>query len=304
MGSNNLFVRFWGVRGSHPVPGHSTLRFGGNTSCIEVRARNHLIILDAGTGIINLGARLTPEINGVESPFFITLLFSHTHYDHIQGLPFFAPAYNPNCVINIYGAKSISENLDQVLATTLHPQYNPVELEEMAAQININNINENQILLFTNNSKTPAVLSKNGHHRNSEKDVIIRLMRSYAHPKVGVMAIRIEWNGKSMVYATDTEGYVGNDIRLIQFAQNADLLIHDAQYDPEEYLHANFPRQGFGHSTYVMAAEVAKIAGVKNLVLFHHDPNHNDEKIADMEARTRALFPNSTAGAEGLEFSF
>ncbi len=304
MGSNNLLVRFWGVRGSHPVPGHSTLRFGGNTSCVEVRAQKHLIILDAGTGIINLGARLLKEINGAESPFYITLLFSHTHYDHILGLPFFAPAYHPNCVINVYGPKSISENLDQVLATTLHPQYNPVELEEMAAQININTINENQILVFAGNSKTPAVLAKNGRQKNSANGVVIRLMRSYAHPKVGVTAYRIAANGKSVVYATDTEGYVGNDIRLIQFAKGADLLIHDAQYTPEEYWDPNFPKQGFGHSTYEMAAAVAKAAQVKNLVLFHHDPNHTDEKIADMEAKTRALFPNSTAGAEGLEFVF
>jgi len=304
MGSNNLLVRFWGVRGSHPVPGQNTIRFGGNTSCIEVRAKNHIIILDAGTGIVNLGARLLKEINGAESPFFITLLFSHTHYDHIQGLPFFAPAYNPNCVLNMYGPKSVSENLDQVLATTLHPQYNPVELEEMAAQININNINENQILVFADSSKAPTVLPKNGHPRNSGKDVVVRLMRSYAHPKVGVTAFRIELNSKSVVYATDTEGYVGNDMRLIEFSKNADLLIHDAQYDLQEYLDPVFPKQGFGHSTYEMAAEVAKAARVKTLVLFHHDPGHDDQKLADMEAKTRELFPNSTAGAEGLEFTF
>jgi ribonuclease BN (tRNA processing enzyme) len=303
MGSNNLLVRFWGVRGSHPVPGHNTLRFGGNTSCVEVRAKHHLIILDAGTGIINLGARLMKEIPS-DSPFFITLLLSHTHYDHILGLPFFAPAYHPNCVLNVFGPKSISENLEEVLSTTLHPQYNPVELEEMAAQINISNINENQILVFAGNSKTPAILPKNGRQKNPGNGVIIRLMRSYAHPKVGVTTFRIEANGKSVVYATDTEGYVGNDIRLIQFAQNADLLIHDAQYDPQEYLDTNFPRQGFGHSTYEMAAAVARAAQVKNLVLFHHDPGHGDDKLADMETKTRELFPNSTAGSEGLEFVF
>jgi phosphoribosyl 1,2-cyclic phosphodiesterase len=304
MGSNNLLVRFWGVRGSHPVPGQSTLRYGGNTSCIEVRAKNHIIILDAGTGIVNLGARLLKEINGSESPFHITLLFSHTHYDHILGLPFFAPAYHPNCVLNLYGQKSISENLDQVIATTLHPQYNPVELEEMAAQININNINENQILVLAGNLKTPSIHPKNGNHKNSGNGVVIRMMRSYAHPKVGVLAFRIELNGKSVVYATDTEGYVGNDMRLIEFAKNTDLLIHDAQYDLEEYLDPGFPRQGFGHSTYEMAAEVAKAAGVKNLVLFHHDPSHGDEKVADMEAKTRQLFTSSMAASEGLEFSF
>ena len=129
-------------------------------------------------------------------------------------------------------------------------------------------------------------------------------MRSYAHPKIGVFFFKIEVNGKSVVYATDTEGYVGNDTRLIQFAKDTELLIHDGQYDPDEYLDKNFSKQGFGHSTYDMAAKVASEAGAKRLALFHHDPSHDDDKLADMEAKAKELFPNTMVATEGVEFSF
>jgi ribonuclease BN (tRNA processing enzyme) len=307
MANSNLFVRFWGVRGSYPVPGPSTLRYGGNTSCVEIRAKNHLIIIDAGTGIINLGNLLLKEIGArknPQSPFYITLLFSHTHNDHIQGLPFFAPAYLPHCILNIFGPRSFSENLDNILGRSMQPQNNPVELEELAAQLNIQNLTENQVLILNSNKEEPSVAPKNGAKIQAGSDVLVKLMRSYAHPKIGVFVFRIEVNGKSVVYATDTEGYVGHDTRLIEYSKNADLLIHDAQYDPQEYLDPAFPKQGFGHSTYEMAAQVAMAANVKHLVLFHHDPLHDDHKLAEIEAQTRKLFPNSTVGAEGLEFTF
>lgn len=300
MSPHDLTVRFWGVRGSHPVPGQSTLKYGGNTSCVEIRAKDHILILDAGTGIINLGKKLLEEFGN--SPLTISLLISHTHNDHLQGFPFFAPAYKPGCTLNIYGPKSFSQDMHQIITNTMEPQYSPVELEELSSEIHIHNLHENDLLALNGSSLKPDLLTPN--QSSDQNDVLIRVMRSYAHPKMGTFIFRVEVSGKSVVYATDTEGYVGGDSRLIRFAQNADLLIHDAQYEPEEYEDARFPKQGYGHSTYEMAAQVAKAANVQHLVLFHHDPVHDDAQVAAMEAKTQKLFPNTTAGAEGLEFTF
>ncbi|MFQ5637550.1 MAG: MBL fold metallo-hydrolase [bacterium] len=305
MAGHDILVRFWGVRGSHPVPGTTTLRHGGNTSCVEIRTREHVIILDAGTGIINLGNKLIEERRSSKNtPSNITLIFSHTHHDHIQGLPFFSPAYEPDCRLHIYGPKSLSENLDHILSKAMSLQYSPIEFNDLTAGIEIHNIMENDVLCFEGRTGQPELLKRSAVKNISKYSTLIRFMRSYGHPRVGVFIFKIEVNGKSVVYATDTEGYVGTDTRLVRFAQNSNLLIHDSQYTPGEYLDVNFPRQGFGHSTYEMAAHVAREAGVKNLVLFHHDPSHDDEKISEMEARAKALFPQTTAGAEGLEFTF
>jgi len=301
MNGRDFIVRLWGVRGSYAVPGNSTLKYGGNTSCVEVRVKNHIIILDAGTGIINLGKRLLNEFRN--NSIHISLLISHTHNDHLQGFPFFAPAYKPGCTLNIYGPKSFSQDLDQILTHTMEPQYSPIGLDELSSQINIHNLHENDILILNGSSQNPDIFTQDQVQQTTQNDVIIRVMRSYAHPKVGSYLFRVELNGKSMVYATDTEGYVGGDTRLIEFAKNTDLLIHDAQYEPEEYTDVRFPKQGFGHSTFAMAAQTAKSAHAKQLVLFHHDPLHDDAKIASMETEAKKLFHNSIAGAEGLEFS-
>jgi len=269
---------------------------------VEVRAKDHIIILDAGTGIINLGKQLMREFG--KQPMTMSVLISHTHNDHLQGFPFFAPAYLPGCTLNIYGPKSFSQDLDQILSHTMEPQYSPVELDELNSEINIHNLHENDLLLLNGTSRNPDVVTQSQDIKQAKDGVSIRVMRSYAHPKVGSFVFRVEVNGKSVVYATDTEGYVGGDSRLIAFARDTDLLIHDAQYEPDEYLDTNFSKQGFGHSTYEMAAHVAQAAAAKHLVLFHHDPVHDDEKISAMEQATKGLFPNTTAGSEGLEYTF
>jgi ribonuclease BN (tRNA processing enzyme) len=273
-----------------------------------VRAKNHIIILDAGTGIINLGNRLIEEMKANakaknREPFVINLFISHTHHDHVQGLPFFAPANHFGSVLNVFGPRSFSQELKQTLSLTMDPQYSPLEMDELSSQINIRNINENQSVVLNHDVRVPHLHAQSEGEKDLGDDISVKLMRSYAHPKVGVFAFRIEFKNKVVVYATDTEGYVGGDSRLTEFSKNADLLIHDAQYDPHQYMDPSSPKQGFGHSTYEMAAEVAKAANAKHLVLFHHDPAHDDDKIAEMEAKARKLFPNSTAGAEGLEFT-
>ncbi len=304
MSSNELSVKFWGVRGSYPVPGKETNHFGGNTSCLEIRANGHIVILDAGTGIINLGNKLVKEMkqngNSVKNPMNIHLFFSHTHHDHIQGLPFFAPAYFENCTLNFYGPKSFSHSLHDILANTMESHFSPIELDELNSKINIHDLNESDNFSFSKNSPTPIITRGNGGDTVKSKDLIVSLMRNYAHPKIGTFVVKAEMNGKSIVYATDTEGYIGGDTRLTDFSQNANLLIHDAQYDVHQYSQM----QGFGHSTYEMAANVAQAANVEKLVLFHHDPGHDDARLTEMETKAKACFANTAMAYEGLELTF
>jgi ribonuclease BN (tRNA processing enzyme) len=300
MDENRLTVRLWGVRGSYPVPGQRTVTHGGNTSCVEVNANGHIVILDAGTGIIPLGHHLMQERHNNGSLQDLTIILTHTHGDHISGFPFFAPAYHPDTVIHLYGPKSFPYDVSEIMINTMQAQYSPVELRELSADIGMCNISDHECLIFNSGNANPKIVR--GNHIDKEKDaeVVVSLMRSYAHPKVGTFVIKVEAGDKRVVYATDTEGYVGHDTRLIDFAREANLLIHDAQYTPEEYLKF----QGFGHSSNEMAAEVAAAAQVEHLVLFHHDPNHTDSQLDEMEKKAQRLFPKTTAGAEGQTFTF
>ena len=292
--NENFTVKFWGVRGSHPAPGPQTVYYGGNTACVEVRAAGQTIILDAGTGIIPLGRELArryaaSEPAEREAPHLV-LLFSHLHHDHTQGFPFFSPAYNPNARLYLYGPGASEQALEQVLAQNQTPPAFPVSLRDMSAGKEIRALKEMDLISFENGLPRfgkPAAVG----------DLSIRWMRSYAHPGQ-VYIYRIEWRGLSLVYATDTEGYVGGDQRLAAFAQGADLLIHDAQYSQADYA----TKQGFGHSTPQMAAELACAAGVKHLALFHHDPTYDDETVNDLERQARSCFEPVFAAREGLVF--
>ncbi|HEX29779.1 TPA: MBL fold metallo-hydrolase [Candidatus Poribacteria bacterium] len=299
----SLKIRFYGVRGSHPVPGPSTLRFGGNTSCVEVRADRRIIILDAGTGIIPLGKEIVRE-NGNRKEMLITLIFSHTHHDHTQGFPFFQPAYMPKCKLFMFGPRTFLEDLESTLEHAMISPFFPVQLKEMPALKTIRSINSSQVIILPSEDKAPEL--HNLHHDEFDIPrgaVVIRCLQSKAHPN-GVMIYRIEQEGKSLVYATDVEGYVGGDTRLIDFARGTDLLIHDAQYEMDEYVGVGgTPHQSWGHSTPQMAAEVARKANVGRLVLFHHDPDHDDEKILQMEKEAKREFPKTIAAYEGLEIT-
>jgi len=180
----------------------------------------------------------------------------------------------------------------------------PVQLKEMPALKTIRSINSSQVIILPSEDKAPEL--HNLHHDEFDIPrgaVVIRCLQSKAHPN-GVMIYRIEQEGKSLVYATDVEGYVGGDTRLIDFARGTDLLIHDAQYEMDEYVGVGgTPHQSWGHSTPQMAAEVARKANVGRLVLFHHDPDHDDEKILQMEKEAKREFPKTIAAYEGLEIT-
>ena len=290
-----LSIRFWGVRGSYPTPGQETVKYGGNTSSVEIRAGERTIILDAGTGIIPLGRELARTKQASE----ILLLFSHLHHDHTQGFPFFVPAYIPTAKLHIFGPDGTHESLKNVLEHNQSSETFPVSLREMASSKDIQAVRETQIIVWDESGVRLAESSVG----LSDEAVVIRIHKSYAHPG-GVYVYHITWRGKSVVYATDTEGYIGTDRKLVQFAKDADVLIHDAQYLDEHYWGqlAGFPStQGYGHSTVSMACDVAASARVGQLVLFHHDPGYSDAMVAGMEATAKRKFGNAQAAYEGLE---
>ncbi len=299
-------VKFWGVRGSHPVPGGGTLLYGGNTSCVEVQAGSQTIILDAGTGIIGLGREMLRRSFAEKRPIEASLFFSHLHHDHTQGFPFFTPAFVPSTRLHLFGTAILERALEDVLNSNFSPPSFPITLQEMGSAKTFHGLRDTNVVWLgqaVGGVRVDEVGQASGAPANTEDLVQVRCLRSYAHPG-GVLIYRIEWRGKVLVYATDTEGYVGTDHRLAKFAQGADLLIHDAQYADEHYngCMVGFPAtQGWGHSTAAMAIEVAQSAGAKRLVLTHHEPQYEDETIQAIERRARDCFPNLQAGFEGLE---
>ncbi|HLF74446.1 MAG TPA: MBL fold metallo-hydrolase [Anaerolineales bacterium] len=292
--ADGLGVKFWGVRGSYPAPGADTVKYGGNTASVEIRAGDRMIILDAGTGIIPLGRELARR--GARE---IVLLFSHLHHDHTQGFPFFLPAYMPGTRLHVFGPGGTPESLERMLELNQSPEKFPLGLSDMASSKEIRSVRESQIIVW---DERGVRLTESTAGVGNEA-LVIRIHRSYAHPG-GVYVYRITWRGRSIVYATDIEGYIGTDQRLVAFARRADVLIHDAQYTEEHYRGelAGFPAtQGYGHSTVTMACEVAAASQAGQLVLFHHDPSYADAVVAGMETTAQARFREARAAYEGLE---
>ena len=255
-------VKFRGVRGSYPVAHKDFLEFGGNTSCVEVQVGGNLIILDAGCGIIPLGDELMMnEILSSEdfqnrTSTKATILLSHIHQDHIQGLPFFKPLYNPKTIVEIFGQSSVDEDLKSTLSSVLFEKVFPLGLEDISCSLLINSVDERQVIILNKNKETIVEDIKNIQDKVfDEDDVIISVHKTFAHPKNGSLCFRIQYKGKSVVYATDKESYKGGDKRFIKFAHSADVLIHDAQYTNQEYASPINSKQGFGHSTFEMAIE-------------------------------------------------
>jgi phosphoribosyl 1,2-cyclic phosphodiesterase len=271
-------IRFWGVRGSIASPGAATAEVGGNTPCLEVACGGETIVLDAGTGMRRLGERLAKD--GVEG---IHVFLSHLHWDHIQGLPFFAPAWIPGRRIAIHGAPSTATpalSLEESVEKQMLPPHFPVSLGAMAARIEFAEIESGGRAIF--------------------RDVEVRATR-LNHPG-GVLAYRIEHGGRSVVYATDTEHYACPDPHLVALARGADVLVYDAMYTDDEYAGRVGPSKvGWGHSTWQAGVDVANEAGVDQLVLFHHDPQRDDDGVRAIEAHAAAARPGTIAAREGLE---
>lgn len=295
-------VTFWGVRGSYPTPGPQTARVGGNTPCVHVRAGKHNLIFDAGTGIIGLGRKLVAEYKPETNPFQLTLFFTHTHHDHTQGFPFFMPARFQLSTLYIFGPKSLNEDLARVLSLSMLPPVFPITVDDLPCTRVVRNVIEGEVILFNGDEHEPQVLwSQRDAATLAENGgaLCVQVMKSSAHPQ-GVFVYRVNFQGRSFVLATDVESYVGSYQRLVNLAKGADLLVHDAQYTDALYLHAPVPRQGWGHSTWRMAVETANAANVKQLALFHHEPEHDDATLEEIEQRAQAVRPNTFMAREGM----
>lgn len=300
-GAGEMIVRFWGVRGSYPTPGGETVRYGGNTACVEIEANDSTIILDAGTGIVPLGKELVKRARRQGQRVSAVLLLSHLHHDHTQGFPFFTPAFIPGSRMAVYGPEfqgvTPLTTFDQIMT----PPYFPVRLKELAGDLSFNVLREGSVLAV--HPQNEAQLLPAGSSVEDTNAIRVRVLRSYAHPG-GVLHYRIDWQGHSVVYATDTEGYVNGDRRLATFARGVDLLIHDAQYTDEHYLGLApglSVTQGFGHSTVSMACQVSQSADVKQLALFHHAPEYSDAQLDEIAKRAGDCFPNVVIASEGME---
>jgi phosphoribosyl 1,2-cyclic phosphodiesterase len=273
-------IKFWGVRGSIPTPGPRTIRYGGNTSCIEINFPNRpRFILDAGSGIRELGKLLLQSTEPEKSYIFLT----HFHWDHIQGLPFFKPAFKPENHFVIYGCDEPDVDLTKIISMQMNPIYFPVAVDDMRAKIEFRTIKEGEF----------------------EVEGITVNTQFMNHPGY-TLGYRFNFNGKSIIYISDNEPfrkpdeksntnvvaslqdrfesyYDNKDEQLIEFIAGADILIHDTQYFPDEYQQ----RITWGHSPYTYTVDIAVEARVKKLILFHHDPDHDDQAVDRMAELSR-----------------
>jgi len=277
-----MLVKFWGVHGSLPRPGPSTLKYGGNTACVEVRCGDTLLIFDAGTGIRDLGEdllRRTKDASGGRSVLKGHILFSHLHWDHVQGFPFFGPAFVNGNEFHLYGGERLGHTIHRIMSDQMAPPNFPVLLDELGAHLAFHNLDPGDEIIIND----------------------VRIITQELNHPGGCLGYRVENRGKILVYASDTEHVPGTDSDTLELARGSDILIFDTMFTREQYLGLvdEVSRESWGHSTWEAAVSVAVAAGVKHLVLFHH--GNDDRTVEEIERRAREKFPRTTAAYEGLE---
>jgi ribonuclease Z len=272
---NQFTVQFWGVRGSIPSPGLHTVRYGGNTPCVEMQAGGKRLIFDGGTGLHVLGQSLLRQM-----PIEAHIFFTHSHWDHVQGFPFFTPGFVRGNDFHIYGAiapdgSTVEQRLNDQM---LHPNF-PVPLQIMQANLDFYNVKPGEPIKIN--------------------DVIVETA-PLNHPGEAV-GYRVNWRDGAAVYITDTEHFPDRlDENVMWLARNADILIYDSTYTDDEYHSPKSPKIGWGHSTWQEAVKIAKAANVKTLVIFHHDPAHDDEFLDRVGKEAAVQFPGALMAREGM----
>lgn len=280
MNRNEFKVFFWGVRGSCPTIDQNMMEFGGNTSCIHIEVNGRLLIFDGGTGIQKLGKYLQDKNEEVNGDIFIT----HTHWDHIQGLPFFTPFFNKNNKFNIYGQRKSDIPFSSIIKDIMRFPYSPIKWDDMGSLYKFIEINNDEEI-------------------DIKDEIVVKTIQT-DHPD-GCLGYRIEYENKSCCYITDLEHSDDFDVSLREFVKNCDLLIYDSNYTNEEYIgnEKEGSKKGWGHSTWEKGVELSKKSDVKKLILFHHNNNRNDNEIKAIENKAKMLFKNTFAAYEGMEIS-
>ncbi|MGB3692620.1 MAG: MBL fold metallo-hydrolase [Spirulinaceae cyanobacterium] len=273
--SSEFVVQFWGVRGSVPSPGAETVRYGGNTSCVEMRVGGKRLIFDGGTGLRMLGKSLRSQM-----PVKTYMFFTHYHWDHIQGVPFFIPEFSEANCFHIHGqvpTEGISME-KHFREHVLHLE-SPVPMGKIEAELNFHDL----------------VCGDDFYLDDIEIET-----DKLNHPN-GAMGYRVTWQDHSIVYCTDTEHLQeGLDQNVLHLARDADILIYDAMYTDDEYNDPKASKVGWGHSTWQEGVKIAKAAGVKRLVIFHHEPSHTDDFLDQVALEVKDVFPGGIMAREGL----
>jgi phosphoribosyl 1,2-cyclic phosphodiesterase len=275
--SNEFLIQFWGVRGSIPSPGSDTVGYGGNTSCVDMRIGGKHLIFDGGTGLRVLGKSLLKQ-----SPIEAYVFFTHYHWDHIQGIPFFFPYFSPQDRFHIHGQVPPEGELMTMerhfKERVLHVN-SPVPIADISADLRFHDIVCGEAF---------------------QLDDITIETKPLNHPN-GAMGYRVSWRGYTAVYCTDTEHLPDRlDENVLHLARDADVFIYDAMYTDAEYHNPKSPKVGWGHSTWQEGVRVAEAAGVKQLVIFHHEPNHSDAFLDTLSTEVLATSPTAVMAKEGL----